>query len=1636
MNLNDPQYRMEGYFPQYEHEPTTSFREVLDVLASRAGSTSAQGRAFEALVKAFIEMDRAQSRRFDKVWTWMDYPNRNGRPDTGIDLVARERNGGRLIAIQCKFYAPDSTISLEQVNKFLAAYSTTEFAGGVFVSTTAKWGRNAESALRNREDKPVVRWGPEVFEGSSIDWRNFNLVRPRALNRKTDKEVREYQRLALEDTVAGFAERDRGRLIMACGSGKTFTALRIAERMAGVGGRVLFLTPSISLLSQSLRDWANDSVVPLNQFAVCSDTSAGKPHDDDDVSPFDLPLPASTDAATIAKRYREAQRDSAMSVVFSTYQSLDAVSEAQELGLPRFDLIVCDEAHRTTGVNLAGETESNFRRVHDNEFIAGDKRLYMTATPRIYADAAKRRAKDDDRFEKLASMDDEGTYGPEFHRLGFGRAVELGILSDYKVLIFDVDLEQVGAELDDLLSDSSSELNMDNGGRMVGCWNGLRKRGATEVDFGSDLRPASRAVAFSNSIAQSEGFAEYFPRVIESCIVADAEEGGEPEDAQLRCEVRHVDGTQNAMTRSNSLSWLKEEPPDGVCRILTNARCLTEGIDVPALDAIMFLYPRRSEIDVVQAVGRVMRKSEGKRFGYIILPIARSPGSSPHDTVSQSAYRAVWQVINAIAAHDDRFEAKVNQLKLVADTEESGPGQPGGTDMGGNGGGSDGDSQIEQVELPFVFCGTPEFRDAILSMVVDKYSNPHYWEEWADRVREIAERHEARIRALLATPGTGVRQAFDRFIEGLRANLNDDVSETKAIGTLSQHLVSKPVFDALFEDYSFADLNPVSRTMQEMMDALHDRGLEKETEGLERFYRDVRIRAEGVRTAAGKQRIIAELYERFLTKALPETAKNLGIVYTPVEVVDYIIRSVEDVLNAEFNASLGDAGVHVIDPFAGTGTFMTRLIQSGLIGHEDLQRKYRAEFHANEIMLLAYYIAAVNIEAAYHDKMGEKDYEPFQNMVLTDTFQSYEAGGPMDSTLFPSNNERIERQKDLNIRVFLGNPPWSATNNRRYPGIDGRVKASYAERSNTNLLSALYDPYTKALRLASDRVQNEEGGVVAFVTNGGFINSNAFDGFRKTVAEEFDSIYCYNLRGNQRTSGELSKKEGGKIFGSGSRAGVGILILVKKPTGTADRHRRQAPPTGTADIFYRDIGDLLSREDKLGILRDSHLAHTNWSVIKPNEYGDWIGQRSARFTSLNPLTESATGGADELAPIFMHRTLGLVTSRDAWCYSSSQYQLRDNVSRALAFYNGQVKTFLDTTYPSGSAAQRIAQAKDFAANDPKQFHWDAKNYRDLANGEYYSLNDDGIRVSSYRPFFKQRLYLDRRLNNRIRIFAEIYPDSGTENLGICITGLGSNSPFHTLMTDNIVEYCLTGVNSIYFPRYLWRASEQILEQDNANSTPRLERKSNVNPQALAEFHAHYRDPNISEDDLFYYVYGVLHSTRYREAFANDLTKSQARIPMVGSVSTFYTFAQAGMELADLHVNYERVTPFLLKEIHSPGWNPRSQDAFRVTKMRYAGSARDPDKSRIIYNADITLVGIPDEAHRYVLGSRSALDWLIEHYQMRTHKKSGIVNDPNDWATEVGDPRYVLDLVKRVTAVSVRTVEIVEGLPELALEHGS
>ncbi len=646
---------------------------------------------------------------------------------------------------------------------------------------------------------------------------------------------------------------------------------------------------------------------------------------------------------------------------------------------------------------------------------------------------------------------------------------------------------------------------------------------------------------------------------------------------------------------------------------------------------------------------------------------------------------------------------------------------------------------------------------------MERCGERRYWEQWAESVSEIARRHHARIRALIEAPG-GAGERFGEFVAALRNNLNDSIGEDDAAAMLSQHLITRPVFDALFGGSEFTALNPVSQVMQRMADELEGRGLEAETEELAGFYASVRRRVEGIDNAEGRQRVAVELYDNFFRRAFPRDAERLGIVYTPVEIVDFIIRSVADLLREHFGASLGDEGVHILDPFTGTGTFVARLLQSGLIGPDDLPRKYREELHANEILLLAYYIAAVNIENAYREALAgaerDAEYEPFDGIVLTDTFQLSEADDPMDEVFFPRNNARAERQRDLDIRVILSNPPYSAgqksqnddNQNMSYPTLDASIANTYAMRSSAGLKKSLYDSYVRAIRWASNRLADSPaGGVIGFVTNGGWLDGNAAAGIRDTLTREFHHVYVYNLRGNARTSGEQRRREAGTVFDSGSRATVAIMLLVKQPGPV---------PAGGGTISYHDIGDYLSRDEKLAAVAAASIDGLPWQRITPNEHHDWLNQRDHRYDRLIPLAGSS--GA-----IFHTDSLGLATSRDVWVYNSSEAALRQNVESMLEFYNGQVDAFVAASpVQSEPKAQRVEEARRFVTKDPSRFSWDYAAFSRVAGNEHIAFDADMLRECLYRPFFRQAVAFAGAINARTYRLPNLYPRSDSHNVGI------------------------------------------------------------------------------------------------------------------------------------------------------------------------------------------------------------------------------------------------------------------------------
>ncbi|WP_026914582.1 DEAD/DEAH box helicase [Christiangramia portivictoriae] len=1622
-----------------------SFKTILEHYREFSFSERDKGERFEKLVHAYLQTDPAYSGILKYVWMWNEFPSKSdfGGKDTGIDLVALTYEGD-FWAIQCKCYAEKARIDKAEVDSFLSTssrhfknekFESIGFSRRLWVSTTNNWSNNAEETLRN-QNPPVTRINLSELEQSPVDWELLQKGITGDLARTEKKVLRLHQTEALEKTQDYFNENDRGKLIMACGTGKTFTSLRIAENETRNKGLVLFLVPSIALLGQTLREWSSDAEKPIKPIAICSDSritkQRGNNSDSEDLSEVDLAFPASTDVKSVIKQFRNINKndEDGMTVVFSTYQSIEVIANAQrhllneDNGNAVFDLIICDEAHRTTGVTLSGNDESAFVKVHNNEFIKASKRLYMTATPRLYSDDSKSKAALNET--ELCSMDDESKYGKEIYRIGFGEAVDRGLLTDYKVLVLTLSENDIPQSVQKMVSNPSNEITSDDASKLIGCLNAMSKQvlGDNGLIKDVDPEPMKRAVAFCQNIKVSKRITGTFNDTSEIYL-----DSVKPKHREKLVNVssNHIDGSMNAPQRDELLGWLKSQSADSnECRVLTNVRCLSEGVDVPSLDAVLFLSARNSEVDVVQSVGRVMRRAPGKQYGYIIIPVVIPSNIEPAEALNDNErFRVVWTVLNALRAHDDRFNATINKINL----NKSKPSQilVGGVPGYGT------DDAPEGVEEPKKKYGDineqmalqfEELQSVVYAKMVQKVGDRVYWEKWAKDVAQIAENQIDRINNLIKRDESH-RAAFEKFLNGLRKNINPSISESQAIDMLSQHIITKPVFEALFEGYSFVKNNAISSAMQSMLDVLEGQAIGKETETLDKFYQKVKMRAEGIDNAEGKQRIIIELYDKFFKTAFPKMVEQLGIVYTPIEVVDFIIHSVNDVLKKEFDRTVSDENVHILDPFTGTGTFITRLLQSGLIKEKDLERKYTQELHANEIVLLAYYIAAVNIENAFHDQtpdpddgIGKEKYIPFDGIVLTDTFQLGETdhGEKLFSDMFPQNSKRVQAQQKAPLRVIMGNPPYSIgqksandnAGNQEYQILDSRISKTYASDTSSINSKSLYDAYIKAFRWGTDRLDPENGGVIAYVSNGAWLDGNSTDGFRKSLEKEFSTIYVFNLRGNQRTSGELSRKEGGKIFGSGSRTPIAITLLVKKPNNSEK-----------AQIHYHDIGDYLSQKEKLDIISDfKSIKNLGWKKLKPNEHGDWINQRKGSFNTFIPIREK---GKTEKQQFFNLMTLGIGSNRDVWVYNFSKKSLNHNINKLIKTYDEQL-TIEDLDK---------SNVNQLIENNPKKISWSRGLKKSLVRKVDINFDSTLDRTVIYRPFTKLHNYFDRDLNEYLYQMPSVFPNRTAENLLINISGKGSNKGFSVLMTNSLVDM-QTLSNEQCFPIYYYEEKEQ--SQGNlfdATSESRYIRRDGVSEFIFERAKKQY-GKSVSKEDIFYYVYGILHSPDYRETFKNDLKKMLPRIPLVDKPKDFWSFSRAGRELADLHINYEKVDPYDAVDVIKTSDKKESDDYefYRVNKLKFP---KKTEKHTIIYNSKINIINIPEKAYEYVVNGKSAIEWVMDRYQVKVDKKSGIKNDPNDWSREVENPRYILDLILSLVTVSVKTVDIVEGLPKIDFE---
>ena len=1610
------------------------------------------GTRFETLIKDWLTQDQSYCDLFSKVETFEEWASshpeleQSGK-DIGIDLVATlEDDPDAFAAIQCKFYDKDAVVPKSGVDSFIAASNRDYFKQRYIITTNENWSENALTEMQN-VTPPIQLVRRSMLASSRINWSVY-LNTGKVVQQKK-RTPRKYQEEAIQRVIEGFKTNNRGKLIMACGTGKTFTSMKIAEKMEGNNGFVMFLVPSLALLSQTLTDWKRQCAVPIHAFAVCSDATTGKAdlkNVDEITSASDLSYPATTKADRLAEEVKKARSKTGMTVIFSTYQSIEVVSEAQhKFGMEEIGLIICDEAHRTAGGHYQDESDAPFQRIHSDDFIKGKKRLYMTATPRIYGDLVKEQKNNGEVV--LYSMDDEQIYGPTFHTITFSQAVALGSLVDYKVIVLSVE-ENILKEraLSDYELVQAGGLPVKHAAKVIGCWRALSKLDlVNEVSMSDDRQPMRRAVGFAQIIepnikyldrTSSKRFTENFESTIEEFKDQQFEElskidknlSREAYDLAypLKCETRHIDGSMNATEKDALLNWLREEPEENVCKILFNVRCLSEGVDVPSLDAVLFLSPRKSQVEVVQTVGRVMRVSPqtGKKRGYVIIPIVTPAGLDPSVALNNNAdFDVVWQVLNALKSIDTEFGAIVDGQRNIIDSSKievvcvtnkklnkkakknpkiikSKPTKP-----------------TPPVQEVFDFNHDEILEQEIRARIVKRVGNRREWGDWAEDVGKICQLQIKHINDVLKDPTkTKSREAFESFKKELKATLNDSLTDDEIVEMLGQHVVTQPILDALFTiqtsegtSYEFSKQNPIAIAMTSMMDSLDKESMKLATKSLEDFYRSVRNRTRTIKTSSDRQLLIKELFEKFFKAAFPKQQEKLGIVYTPIEIVDFINQSVADLLKKEFNCSIADDGIHILDPFSGTGTFIARLMQSGLIPTDRLPNKFEHELHANEIVPLAYYVASMNIEGVFHELCPNEVYQPNKVMIWTDTFANNKQSN-IFSTELGENNARLAMLNRQDIRVIVGNPPYSVgqesanddNQNDHYEELDARLAATYVQETASSNKNKLYDSYIRAYRWASDRIGNQ--GVIGFVTNAGWLDSSSADGMRKCMTEEFNSIYIYHLKGNARTQGIQRQKEKDNVFGEGSRAPVAIVFLVKNPKSS-----------DYGKIYFHAVGDYLTREEKLAALKwDRSIAYTPMNVIVPDAHGDWFNQRDDSFSHFMRLD----GKKAKEPAIFKNFSLGVATGRDAWCYNFSKNKLSHNIQRLIDNYE--------------KARLKSLESENFVlTRNPTEISWNSNLEQRLKKNAKIKFENSALCKSFYRPFIPSNLYFHVDLVARRYQLASIFPNNSIENLTICSSGVGSKE-YSCLMVDHIP--CLDFLEKTQcFPRWLpgeqTKGAEDTLDFGEQSVMP-----SGFSPEALPHFQAAYPGKPITEDDLFYYIYGILHSEDYRMRYANNLMKELPRIPRVATYEQFMAFVEAGQELARLHVHFEDVAPYVGVKFE---YTKVGQPSYRVTQMKWGkikgktGNATK-DKTTLIYNDWITVKNIPLEAQEYVVNKKSALDWVVERACVSIDKASGIVNDFNDYAAEMGSERYPLDLFLKIITVSLETMKIVKTLPKLEI----
>ncbi|GHR29284.1 helicase [Helicobacter pylori] len=1315
-----------------------------------------KGSLFEKISKRFLkEHDSADE--YESIDLWSDWKLRGKEGDRGIDIVITTTSK-EYIAVQCKFH--QDSVSLNDLSTFLlklqSGVGEIGFKKGIIISTSNLSSNALEEIEQIRKSKgiDIVEISEEDFIYSQIDWEKFDPTKTEDEIPLCDKKKpRPHQTEAIKATKEYFSspKNTRGKLIMACGTGKTYTSLKIMEALDSK--ITLFLAPSIALLSQTFREYAQEKSEPFYASIVCSDDKVGKgkknknDDDTDDINFSELPLKPSTRLEDILSVHEKAQKENKRLIIFSTYQSALRIKEAQEVGLGEIDLVICDEAHRTVGAMYSSnerDDKNAFTLCHSDENIKAKKRLYMTATPKVYSESSKAKAKESDNA--IYSMDDESIFGEEIYTLNFSQAIALDLLTDYKVMILAVrkenlsgvtnsvnkkisQLEAKGTKLDKKL------INNEFVCKIIGTHKGLAKQDLIALDDENkkdydlqnknDTTPSQRAISFCKSIQTSKNIKDSFETIME-CY---DEELKKKSFKNLKISIDHIDGTMNCKVRLEKLEELNKFEPN-TCKVLSNARCLSEGVDVPALDSIVFFDGKSAMVDIIQAVGRVMRKAKHKKRGYIILPIAleESEIQNLDEAVNNTNFKNIWKVIKALRSHDPSLvdEATFKEKIKVFGSDDNG--QKDKTEQQ-----TKQDSKQAQKTL-FDAILLQDLANAMYNVMPTKLGDRNYWENFTKKTGNIARTLNNRLKDIFEKNP----EIFHGFLDSLRNNVHSNIKEDEALDMITSHIITKPIFDAIFGDNI---KNPISKALDKMVEKLSTLGLQGETKDLKNLYESVKTEAMHAKSQKSQQELIKNLYNTFFKVAFRKQSEKLEIVYTPIEVVDFILRATNGILKKHFNTDFNDQSITIFDPFTGTGSFIARLLskENALISDEALKEKFQKNLFAFDIVLLSYYIALINITQAAQNRDGS--LKTFKNIALTDSLDFYEEKN--DKGVFDffkdleENKEIKSTMEKQNIRVIIGNPPYSAgaksendnNQNLSHPKLEKRVYEKYGQISTAKPGKATRDTLIQSIRMASDLLKDK--GVVGFVVNGSFIDSKSGDGFRKCVAKEFAHLYVLNLRGNARTSGETFKKEGGKIFDSGSRATIAVIFFVKDTS------------VKNSAIHYYDIGDYLKREEKLNRLANfTDLDAIDFETIIPNNKGDWINQREDAFDKLIPLKRDKKLQNDS---VFDINSGGVVSGRDAWVYNFSKDALMQNVQTCIDTYNADLKRFNMHFREAFKQRAKGVKSGDLykqlndkeITTDKTKIAWVQNLKTQLIKGKKLDdFSQEKISVSLYRPFNK------------------------------------------------------------------------------------------------------------------------------------------------------------------------------------------------------------------------------------------------------------------------------------------------------------